>query len=184
MALEIKAIVFSMGEPTTQLCVEALYRNGLDVEVWADRASFVDKMDRLCSLDREVLRVDADVIVNDDYIDYVQYSLENRDKIVWSKPHGLIWWDQRSAPISAGYMHPKSLKTIKKNIGKARYNQRPERFLWNLNEFRDSSTLAQTTNHFVGIKGYGIRDIEKVRQRKESRNQSYDWEWIESINRL
>ena len=61
MAKKMKCYVTSIGEPTTDVCVWSLKRNGFDVELLQDNSSLQNKLKRIFEkADDDFLRVDAD----------------------------------------------------------------------------------------------------------------------------
>lgn len=61
----MKAYVTSIGEPTTDLCVWSLERNGFETVLIQDQTTLAEKLKRIYSeADEDFVRIDADVIVN------------------------------------------------------------------------------------------------------------------------
>lgn len=176
----MKCIIFSIGEPTTELCHEALKRQGIEAEVWQDSSSFQDKFKRLCEIEEDVLRVDADIIVNDNLPRFI--SLVKEAKKYWQQPKGWLWWNQKIEPISVNYFPLSVIKVFKNHLNDEGFkNYRPERYMWGLEELADKVVHC---DQVVGIKGYGIKDLAKTKQTKFNRGQVYDWNWIERINNV
>lgn len=175
----MKAIVFSIGEPTTNLCVEALKRQNLEVEVYNDGSRFTEKYKRLMTenQDSEFLRVDADIIVNHRINEYLEQAKD------WSCAYGWVWWQQDLAPISVMYYSKPIVEIIKKHLYDKDFlkTSRPEQYMWSLPELKGR---IHKINVPLGIKGYGIRSLNPVKERKANRGQEYDWRWIEKVNEL
>lgn len=173
-------VIFSIGEPTTDMCYKALKRQGVIADIWQDDSSFQDKFSRMCDIDDDVLRVDADIIVNDNLYDYLEKTEQIND--AWLQPKGLVWWSQTIEPISVNYFPKSILKIFKKHLSDDGFkNFRPERYMWGLPELKDK---IQHVDDFVGIKGYGIRELTKTIDTKVKRGQYYDWQWIKDLNSL
>jgi hypothetical protein len=181
MALDIKVVVFSRGEATTQLCIESIYRQGFDVEVWADDDSYANKLVRLCMLKQEVIVVSADVIVNSHFPRFVESCITNRDNVVWCKPHGFSWWTQELRPIGVMYLHPRALSIIEKNISSAANTSNIDMSLWVLPSFKQPFNTAKLSSMVVGIEGYGIgRHMVPDTIMYES----VDFDWVSKLNKL
>lgn len=172
------AYVFSVGEPTTDLCVEALRKQGLDVILYQDGSRFSEKYRRLMNeATGDFLRVDADIIINDRLSEYLSQAKD------WSCAYGWVWWQQDLQPISVMYYSPEVVDIIKKHLHDPDFDRtpRPEQYMWSLPELKDK---IHKINVPLGIKGYGVRNLTPVKKRKKDRNQYYDWWWIEKINKL
>jgi len=174
----IQAYVFSIGEPTTDLCLEALNRNGIDAVLYQSPSSFAEKYKTLMTTAKPpFLRVDADIIVNHRVQEYLEKALD------WSCPYGWVWWQQDLQPISVMYYSEKVVELIKPHLNDEVFNTavRPEQYMWSLPEMQGKN---HKINIPVGLKGYGVRELEPVVSRKNARGQSYDWGWIVELNNL
>lgn len=172
------AYVFSIGEPTTPLCVEALERNGLEVILYQDGSRFTEKYKRLMTeAEPPFVRVDADIIVNHRVKEYLK---EAKD---WSCPYGWVWWQQDLQPMSVMYYSKEVVELIKPHLYDEIFlhTARPEQYMWSLPEMQGKNHKIEVP---VGLKGYGIRNLKPVKERKANRGQTYDWRWIEKINEL
>lgn len=174
----MKCFVFSIGEPTTQLCIEALEQEGLNVNLYQDGSRFSEKYRRLMSeADGDFLRVDADIIINHRLKEYLSQAKD------WSCAYGWVWWQQDLAPISVMYYSKEVVDIIRKHLYDPDFDKtpRPEQYMWSLPELRGKVHKIEIP---LGVKGYGIRNLAPVKKRKKDRNQAYNWWWIEKLNRL
>lgn len=172
------AYVFSIGEPTTQLCVEALEKNGLEVVLYQDGSRFTEKYKRLMTeAEPPFVRVDADIIVNYRVKEYLEQAKD------WSCPYGWVWWQQDLQPISVMYYSGEVVEIIKPHLYDKDFlnTPRPEQHMWSLPEIQGKNHKIETP---VGLKGYGVRNLKPVKERKANRGQVYDWRWVERINSL
>lgn len=176
---DIKAIVFSLGEPTTKICIEALEKHNLDVVLYQDGSRFTEKYKRMIEeiKDDVFLRVDSDIIVNHRLPEYLE---EAKD---WSCPMGWVWWQQDLAPISVMHYTREVIELIRPHIYDETFKRtpRPEQYMWSLPELKDKTHKIEVP---IGIKGYGIRNLKPVKERKNNRGQWYDWNWITKMNNL
>lgn len=173
------AVVFSVGEETTDICVEALEKQGCEVIVLDSQSSFVDKLKQMCDMNLdELIRVDADIIVNDNLKAYLDLARESRS---WCKPYGWIWWDQNYSTISVCYFDKYIINQLKTHMNDPELlkTKRPERYLWCLDDIPTTKVDLP-----VGIKGYGVRDLRKTISTKDGRGQKYDWDWVRKLNSL
>lgn len=175
----MKAYVFSVGEPTTKLCVEALEKHGLDVVLMQDGSKFPVKYKKMMEEveDDEFLRVDADIIINHRLDEYLEQCKD------WSCAYGWVWWQQDLAPISVMYYSRPIVEIIKKHLHDPVFlrTPRPEQYMWSLPEIQGKNHKIEIP---LGLKGYGVRDLVPVKERKARRGQQYNWWWIEKINKL
>lgn len=174
----MKAYVFSVGEPTTQLCVEALENNGLEAVLYQDGSRFTEKYKRLITeAEPPFVRVDADIIVNHRLKEYLEQAKD------WSCPYGWVWWQQDFQPISVMHYSAEVIELIKPHLYDNDFNHtpRPEQYMWSLPEMQGKNHKIKIA---VGLKGYGIRNLKPVKERKAARSQEYDWRWVERLNEL
>lgn len=175
----MKAYVFSIGEPTTKLCVDALKAQDLEVILYQDGSRFTEKYKRMLkeAEDDVFLRVDADIIVNHRVKEYLEQAKD------WSCPYGWVWWQQDLQPISVMHYTREVIEIIKGHVYDKAFvhTPRPEQYMWSLPELQDKIHKIEVP---VGLKGYGVRDLAPVKERKADRGQTYNWRWIERINEL
>lgn len=181
----MKAYVFSIGEKTTDLCVEQMQAMGFEVVLYQDNSSLWDKMKRfyteaLATNDTEFVRIDADIIPNRRVLDLVKIN----DGCLWHSAVGWDWYKQERGAISIHHMKREAVETCLENIEMARDKVRPESFLWRLEEFH-YPRVCHCIDISCGIHGYGQADQrDRIKDLKKSRNQEYDWELIRKIEEL
>lgn len=178
----MKCFVFSIGEPTTGLCVELMKKFGQ--EVYLDQApdSLWHKLKRfyevaLESEDEYFMRIDADILPN-----------WNVNKLIepttgWTCATGYDWYKQDNGPISVHVMSRNVIQKVYEHIMKAEHEIRPETYLWRLPDVNPQTKIEERFG--CGIHGYGQQDHrQRIKKLKHSRNQQYDWELVERIERL
>lgn len=179
----MKAFVTSIGEPTTNLCLWALQRNGFDTVLIQDKSPLWQKLGIIYNqAEGHFLRVDADVIVNRDC---------TPENIVADNG---IWWVQYqtfgmySLDIIWGgvqYIKKDALPALRKAIENPERPERPETEMFRLPEFHNPRRCI-SQEKLMGIHGFGQKDIKRVKRTKEQRGQSdqYDWELAERMQQF
>lgn len=178
----MKAVVTSIGEPTTQLCIWALDRQGYDVRVYMDQTSLANKLKRIYSdLDEDFIRVDADVIVNRNIKRLGDYQKD----AWWIQGQCYGWFAQDLVYGGIQLIRKQALPYLRANIGKHLKALRPESDMFRLPEFHDPRRCV-SVELLCGLHGYGQDDIRRVRELKVARGQidNYDFELAERISAL
>lgn len=176
----MKAFVTSIGEPTTDLCVWALERNGFDVEIVKGKSKLAEKLKYIYeTADDDFLRVDADVIVNNKCLPTLQ-SIN-----WWTQFQTFDWYKQALTYGGVQLIKKECLPILRDRIDDFMQTERPETAIYRINEFMYPRRCT-SLNMVVGIHGYGIEDIENVIATKTRRNQldDYDFELAERLNEL
>lgn len=174
----MKAYIFSIGEPTTELCKWSLERQGFETMiVYNPDTSLWTKLKWLYNhVDEDFLRVDADVICNTNV-----KKLEPQDNCWWHTGMGFDWLKQDINSISIHWIKKQALSYLRANIGKFENAERPETELFRLEEFQNPRR-CETYNVMTGLHGYKQGDLNRVKESKERRGQPYDFELVERIN--
>ncbi len=181
----MKIFVFSIGEKTTDLCVDILKEMDLEVILYQDQTSLWEKLKRfyteaLTYPDEQFMRIDADIIPNK----AVQRFIKVKDGCEWHCAAGWDWYKQERGAISIHIMSRKAIQTCLDNIEAAKDKNRPESHLWRLAEFHYPRT-CNVVDISCGIHGYGQADQrDRIKKLKQSRDQSYDWSIVERIEAL
>lgn len=181
----MKAFVFSIGEKTTDLCVDLMKEMGFDVVLFRDDTTLWEKLKRfyeeaLQTNDKEFVRIDADIIPNRRTLDLVKIN----DGCLWHCAVGWDWYKQERGSISIHHMKREAVEMCLENIDTAKQEVRPESHLWRLQEFH-FPRVCHSVNISCGIHGYGQTDQrERIKGIKASRKQGYDWELLERIEAL
>lgn len=176
----MKCYVFSIGEKTTDLCVELMEQYGFEVILFKDDTSLWEKLKRFYTEALETdsdafIRIDADIIPNRNVL-----KLQSRG---WSCAVGYDWYKQDRGSISIHMMTRHIVEKCLANIELAKNEIRPETYLWRLPEINEWTNTID--NISCGIHGYGQRDQrERIKTLKYNRGQSYDWDLIEKIETL
>lgn len=175
------AFVTSIGEPTTDISMWALKRQGFDVQLLQSSSSLWDKLKLISdiALGMDYVRVDADIIVNENIKDLIKET-----ELWWYQTYTFDWWKQDITHGGVQFIRKEATPIIKKHIDEARYKERPESYLYRLEEFHNPRR-CNTYETICGLNGYKQNDAERVKATKERRNQTgYDWELVEELNKL
>lgn len=179
------AYVSSTGEPTTELCAWALMKNGFKVNVILNQSTLAEKLKYIYKHANEsFLRVDADIIVNRHMTPEFLNSLNNPD--IWWWQFITFDWYKQDVNNSMAYISDKALPALRANVDKHLNSLRPETEMSRLKEFYNPRRMETYTEKIMGIHGYGIKNIEPVKQLKKARGQynQYDFELAEELNKL
>lgn len=192
------AVVTSIGEPTTDLCIWSLQRNGFTVKVIRDPySSLWEKLKHIyIGTDEDFLRVDADVIPNRkvtaSYLEKQEYVY---DLQTVNPAHSTAWWLQFSAydwfqqDVMHGgiqFIRKEALPALRAHVDEFERAYRPETYLYRLEEFTNPIRRCVAVNVVAGLHGFAQTDIERVKDTKERRGQmgNYDFELAERLNNL
>lgn len=181
MSSPSKAYVFSIGEPTTDLCVWSLERQGFDVTVYRDGTSLAQKLQRLYNeASEDFIRVDADVVVNKNL-----YQLPENREVWWLQFRTFDWFQQNLTHGGVSLIRKEALPALRANASEAHKYERPETYLYRLPEFHDPRR-CETVDKVVGLHGYKQDDIQRIKDTKARRNQldNYDFELAERLEAL
>ncbi len=178
----MKAYVTSIGEPTTELCIWSLERQGFEVELYQDKTTLADKLARIyLDAEDDFLRVDADTIVNQN----VKRIGEYESDAWWIQPQTFDWYKQDLAHGGVQLIRKEALSMLRTNIGLHMGAIRPESNMFRLPEFHNPRRCV-SSDLVVGLHGYGQTDIRRVKDLKAARNQmhNYDFELAERLSIL
>jgi len=174
----MKAYITSIGEPTTELCKWSLERFDFDVEVVKGDDSLAMKLEYIYNeADDDLIRIDADVIVNKNITSLIQYNV---DWWVYGKTFGMYSFDVINGGVS--FIREPAIKHLRDNIKSRLEAERPETEMWRLPEFHNPRRCVY--HHLIcGIHGFGQKDLERVKATKERRGQldNYDFELAERL---
>ena len=180
------AYVTSMNEPTTALCKKQLEKNGFLVFVLDKNETLAEKLKRIynANIEGSFLRVDADIIVNRHMTPEFLESLYNPD--IWWWQFITFDWYKQDVSNSMAFITDNALPALKANIDKHLNSLRPETEMSRLEEFGNPRRFYTYTKQIMGIHGYGIKNIEPVKELKKARGQyeQYDFELAEELNKL
>lgn len=181
----MRAVITSIGEPTTELCKWSLSRLGFRVYVvHSEKSTLYQKLVTLFDiegiLDEDFLRVDADVIVNKNVLELVKL-----DEAWWYQGQTFDWFKQDISHGGVQFIRKQCFPAIKKHLREAEHMERPETYLSRLEEFHNPRRFV-TFEKVCGLHGYKQKDIERVKLTKYRRGQAenYDWELAEKIEAL
>lgn len=178
----MKTYVFSIGEPTTDLCVELMKSYGFEVILYQDQTSLWEKLKRFYTeaLESEgnyFMRIDADIIPNSNV-----KRLANSQSL-WTCATGYDWYKQDRGAISIHVMNRSIIEKCLAHIDEAKDEVRPETYLWRLPEVNKHTVIKE--EYSCGIHGYGQKHHrQRIKDLKHLRNQKYDWDLVERIEAL
>lgn len=183
----MKAYITSIGEPTTDLCVWALQRNGFETVLIQDaNTSLWEKLKAIYEMaDNDFVRVDADIIVNKNFTpEAVSWlTLENAD----------IWWWQflcfdllkLDITHSMAFMKKECFPAVRNQIEKAKNSNRPETYMSRIKELYSPRRFDTFSDEIMGLHGYKA-DLRRAKLLKHVRNQQdlYDFDLAERLQRI
>ncbi len=176
----MKAFVTSVGEPTTELCVWSLERQGFDVELIQDDTTLAEKLQIIYNkADDDFIRVDADVVVTRKI-----KLLDKPDNTWWVQAQCFDMYAQDVMYGGVQWIGKECLPALRKHIGSQLQAERPETAMYRLEEFYNPRR-CQSVDLICGIHGYK-NDIESAKVVKERREQmsNYDFELAERLLQL
>ena len=174
----MKAFVTSIGEPTTDLCVWSLQRQGFDVELVQSDSTLGEKLQYIYEVaDGDFVRVDADVVVSPGLMSKVEFPPYSDD----------IWWvqfqtfDMYKMALTHGgvqFIREPALEALRSGINEFLHDDRPETRMWNLEALKRPRRCQTYVYHIAGVHGFGQKDIQRVEQVKTNRKDpdNYDFE--------
>jgi hypothetical protein len=182
------AVVTSIGEPTTDLCIWSLERQGFEVKLYSDGTTLADKLKRIYNdMDEDFVRVDADVVCN--------RNLSRSFRELWKIKGEHVWWLQgrtfgwHAQDLVYGgvqMIDHKALPALRENVDRFIRHIRPETQLSRIPEFHNPRKFESLDGVF-GIHGYKqATHIPRIKKLKLDRNQyeNYDWELAERLEQL
>lgn len=174
----MKAIIFSIGESTTELCAEQMSKY-FDVEVWQDGTTLWEKLKRFYEFNEDIVRIDADIIPNARIGEIIE-----DDGCWWHNSLGWDWYHQEVRPISIHFIKKPIFEIARKHIDEAENQIRPETYIWRLEEFHNPR-VCHIVDKVLGMHGYAqSKERARIKALKEFRSQPYNWEFIEKIEAL
>lgn len=180
----MKAYITSIGEPTTELCIWALQRNGFETLLLQDHeTSLATKLKYIYNkAEEDFVRVDADVVVNQEFTpEFVRAWRSNEEW--WFQFLCFDWFQQDEGYGGVQYIKAEALPALRANVDKFMDAERPETELSRIKEFYNPRRFGSAPA-LVGLNNYK-NDIARVRATKERRNQTgYDWDLAERLERL
>lgn len=183
----MRAYVTSIGEPTEELCIWSLERNGFDVRLVKDPASSLrDKLHWIYyNADESFLRVDADIIVNKWFVPQALEWLDLQDPNIWWWQFKTFDWLKLDINHSMAYIKKEALPDLRNGINSIPITTRPETEMSRIKEFYNPRRFDTYEAAIVGLHGYKT-NLEEAKQLKHRRNQQdlYDFEMAERLNSL
>jgi len=181
----MKAFVTSIGEPTTELCLWSLNRLGLETILIEDHktspTTLYEKLEMIFDeVDDDFLRVDADVVVNQNILGLVEQT-----ELWWYQALCFGWFAQDLIHGGIQFIRKQALPAIRQHIKEAENQDRPESYLSRLAEFHNPRVFG-TYEKVCGIHGFKQNDTERIKAVKLRRGVygNYDWELAERLDSL
>lgn len=181
----MKAYVTSIGEPTTELCVWSLKRNGFDVVLIEDpTTTLAQKLKQIYEqAEDDFIRVDADVVVNR-FLEPKKYT---NKQVWWYQMKTFDWFQQRECYGGVQAIGKEAIPYLRRNIDKYLDAERPETELYRINEF-NHPRRCQSMNFVAGLGSYrqGADNIKRVIATKIRRGQYdlYDFQLAMKLEEL
>jgi len=178
----MKAYITTIGERTTDLCIEQLKKYGFDVIVLDENELWINKYKRFIKMaDGDCLRIDADTLVNENAM-LIGIDVKPEEYYI---AHS--YYDIYKNNISLGgpvFYTRRALEIIKENIDLIS-EQRPETSAVRLKQFVGHHGRRAM---IIGIHGLGQDEeaIQRAISNKQMRGQmkEYDFEFIKKINKI
>lgn len=176
------AFVTTIGEPTTDLCIWSLKRNGFEVHTVSGSDSLACKLKRIyeeaSNLDVDFVRVDADVVPNRNLVPDIKVDQD----IWWAQFQCFDWYRQDIMNGGIQFIRREALPHLLTHINEAMHLERPETYVYRLEEFGNPRRCI-TVEGIKGIHGFS-NDSSKAKAVKQRRNQidGYDFELAERLN--
>lgn len=173
----MKAYVTSVGEPTTDMCVWSLERNGFEVVLLNNGSLLADKLKTIYEqADDDFLRVDADVVVNK--VLTPEFLREDVGDAWWVQYMCFDWLKQSLSYGGVQYIRKEALPALRSNIDLAHDQDRPETMMSRLPEFYNPRRF-ESSEVVLGLHGFALGEhTERVYQQKKKRNHftTFDFE--------
>lgn len=179
------AYITSIGEPTTELCAWALMKNGFKTKILLNDSSLAEKLKYIYNEANEnFLRVDSDIIVNRNMTPKFLKSIFDPD--IWWWQFNTFDWYKQDVSNSIAFISKEALPALRANIDQHLTSLRPETEMSRIAEFGNPRRMQTYTKQIMGIHGYGIKNLETVKELKKARGQfdQYDFELAEELNKL
>lgn len=175
----MKAYITSIGEPTTELCVWSLERQGYDVTLLQDGTTLWNKMKKIYDMaDSDFLRVDADVICNR----FVKELKAPKDAW-WVQGLCFGWLSQTLIHGGVQLYKKEALPYLRVRVDEAEHYDRPETYMTRIPEFYEPRRFV-SSDLVCGIHGFMQSDYDRIYKIKSYRGQleNYDFEWVKRVN--
>lgn len=182
----MKAYVTSIGEPTKELCLWALKRNGFKTVLIENETSLASKLKFIYDhASEDFVRIDADVIVNKDFTPELMRNIQASIEDVWWWQFQVFDWLKLDLTHSIGFIRQEALPALRLNVDRFLNSNRAETELSRVKEFYEPRRFATYNLGIMGIHGYKT-NLKAAKEMKKKRNQliNYDFEMAERLNAL
>lgn len=185
----MKIFVTSIGERTTMLTCWQLKRLGFEVVLLLDNESWPDKYARFINMavqhNKPCLRVDADVICNQELFNYSnEYNLITLKRPLMVQFHTYDLYRNSIGITSPVLYSRKALKIIQANLTNISQD-RPEATAWRLPEINPYTVTSPLVVGFHGFYQDG-KTLARAKENKKMRQQDhlYDWPLVDEIMKM
>lgn len=182
----MRAIVTSIGESTTELCIWALERNGFDVTTVESDLSLWGKLKLIYNMvDVDFVRVDADTIVNKNLTPgSVNEIIDQNPEAWWFQFLTYDWYKQDTTHGGIQVIRKEALPALRSSVDRFVNQDRPETQLSRIEEFYNPRRF-HTIDLLMGITNYK-NDMKRVMRVKANRGQTdnYDFELAKRMDEL
>ena len=179
----MKAYVTSVGEKTTNICVEQLRKFGFEVVLLGEKESWPDKYKRFLNMANEdCIRIDADVIPNKYLAEAYWEAFQYHPRMLIIQYRTYCFYKNQLAITSPLFYRKEALDILKTaDIDK----DRPEAIAWRHPAINDRT---YTSDKVVGLHGF-FQDDETFKRavtNKHNRGQidEYDFVLAEQLRTL
>lgn len=183
----MKAYVTAVNEPTIELCIWSLKRNGFEVElIQNDRLLSYKLAEIYDHTNGDFLRVDADIIPNRNLTpDLCQSLIMHRPQIWWWQFVTYDWYKQ-DTNHSMAFIRSEALPYLRDSIGQFFGSLRPETEISRIKDFYEPRRMESYEDKIMGLHGYGQPRMDKVMELKAKRKQTelYDFDLAMRLNNL
>ena len=184
----MRTFVTTIGEKTTDICVQQLSKYGFDSIVISGNTPWIEKYKEFIELayrfNEDCLRVDADIIVNEGIVSAHTDLHKNKDKLMIQ----YSVYDLYKNGVSIGQpvlYSKKAISIIRQNLSKIS-PLRPEASAWRLPEINEH-TLS-IVDEIVGMHGFyqDKETVERAKENKINRKQidKYDFDLVNKLMNL
>jgi hypothetical protein len=182
----MKAFVASIDEPTTDLCVWSLERNGFEVVLLNNGSLLADKLKTVYEqADDDFVRIDADVVVNKSFTP--QFAKDHLIPDAWWMQFLCFDWLKLDLAYGGTQLITKeALPALRANVDNVHAHDRPETALSRIEEFYNPRRF-QSSTAVVGIHGFALGEhLDRVIYQKKKRSYygTFDFELARKLEEL
>ncbi len=184
----MKAFVSSIGEPTTEVCVWSLERNGFEVELITGGGLLADKLKTIYEhAEDDFVRVDADVVVNQDFTpEFVQKTIADFPDAWWLQFQCFDWLKLNLSFGGVQFIKKEAIPALRSHVDGVHGADRPETALSRIEAFYNPRRF-ESSQAIIGLHGFALGEhTERVLYQKKKRNHfaTFDFEMAAKLEGL